>query len=590
MGNTIISALLFQPPSPPNELDYFGNINSTTGRTTHDNNYNPTTKSQDGIIRGATAAGGGGAQQQQQQQVVIKKHEPTLHYIWLVSPSSDTPIPVLHIRYNGNSYNGGCNSNNGGYSGNSGYSSNSGYSNSSSNGNNNSSSSTKPPYTLLYSHGNAEDIGLLSEFLTDISRLLQVDILVYDYTGYGVGRDVRMICRFYGTWGIELEKWREWRRELLDDGSGGGTSGVSGGGGTSERKKKEMVNMKSGIRYSEDVFMAPMVFPKSVVSSSTTMNLENVYVCGDELDFIDDNTDATTTTTNGGGGGRNGSSLLDADEDDDEDDYEDDTDMPSVTTCTTCYDNSTMYGEEDGGDEEEDEVSLFTCGASRNEVEQEEDDTSSLSGSYHPRGNSAAGTAASRRRSSHRRRSKVPLTPKQKRRALLRKYNWTMPSPSEEQCYLDILLAYNYLRQVENIPAKHVVLYGKSVGSGPTCWLAQRSCQRSVDTGAGGTRVAAATATATGGRMVSTAGGNAYDDVRDDMNISMRDRHCDDDERGADEYGSGRATLGGKSGDDVPGGVALHSPFLSVIRVVLDMGFTTIGDLFPNIDRVKDFT
>ena len=90
--------------------------------------------------------------------------------------------------------------------------------------------------------------------------------------------------------------------------------------------------------------------------------------------------------------------------------------------------------------------------------------------------------------------------------------------------------------------------------------------------------------------MMSTAGGNAYDDVRDDTNISMRDRHCDDDERGADEYGSGRATLGGKSGDDVPGGVALHSPFLSVIRVVLDMGFTTIGDLFPNIDRVKDFT
>jgi hypothetical protein len=260
-----------------------------------------------------------------------------------------------------------------------------------------------------------------------------------------------------------------------------------------------------------------------------------------------------------------------------------------------------MHGED--GDEE-DEVSLFTCGASCNEVEQpsivggggirddglEEDDTSSLSASYHPRGNSAAGTAASHRRSSHhRRRSKAPLTPKQKRRALLRKYNWTMPSPSEEQCYLDILLAYNYLRQIENIPAKHVVLYGKSVGSGPTCWLAQRSCQRSVDTGAGGTRTAA-TATATGGRMMSTPGGNAYDDVRDDMNISMRDRHCDDDERGADEYGSGRATLGGRSGDEAPGGVVLHSPFLSVIRVVLDMGFTTIGDLFPNIDRVKDFT
>lgn len=29
----------------------------------------------------------------------------------------------------------------------------------------------------------------------------------------------------------------------------------------------------------------------------------------------------------------------------------------------------------------------------------------------------------------------------------------------------------------------------------------------------------------------------------------------------------------------------LHSPFLSVIRVVLDVGFTTIGDLFPNVNR-----
>ena len=39
-----------------------------------------------------------------------------------------------------------------------------------------------------------------------------------------------------------------------------------------------------------------------------------------------------------------------------------------------------------------------------------------------------------------------------------------------------------------------------------------------------------------------------------------------------------------------PGGVILHSPFLSVIRVVLDMGFTGIGDLFPNVDRVAHFT
>jgi fermentation-respiration switch protein FrsA (DUF1100 family) len=39
--------------------------------------------------------------------------------------------------------------------------------------------------TLLYSHANAEDLGLMFGWLKCLSRRLNVNILAYDYTGYG---------------------------------------------------------------------------------------------------------------------------------------------------------------------------------------------------------------------------------------------------------------------------------------------------------------------------------------------------------------------------------------------------------------------
>ena len=191
-----------------------------------------------------------------------------------------------------------------------------------------------------------------------------------------------------------------------------------------------------------------------------------------------------------------------------------------------------------------------------------------------------------RRRPNRQNSNRAPLTPKQKRRALLRKHKWTMPSPSEEQCYGDILLAYNYLLQIREVPAKHVLLYGKSVGSGPTCWLAQRCCLGNtvVDSNDG-----SGVGEGSGGEMM-------YEDVRDDGDVDYRDGRVG----GGGRSGASGGAVGGNNSnksnsssscdDRTPGGVILHSPFLSVIRVVLDMGFTTVGDLFPNIDRVKDFT
>ena len=42
--------------------------------------------------------------------------------------------------------------------------------------------------TVLFSHGNAEDLGMIYDWFSDLSRVLQVNIMAYDYTGYGLSR------------------------------------------------------------------------------------------------------------------------------------------------------------------------------------------------------------------------------------------------------------------------------------------------------------------------------------------------------------------------------------------------------------------
>ena len=74
------------------------------------------------------------------------------------------------------------------------------------------------------------------------------------------------------------------------------------------------------------------------------------------------------------------------------------------------------------------------------------------------------------------------------------------------------MAAYNYLRYERNTPASHIVLYGRSLGSGPSCYLAKKT---------------------------------------------------------ADE------------GESIAG-LILHSPFLSIYRIVMDCGFNLMGDMFKN--------
>lgn len=55
--------------------------------------------------------------------------------------------------------------------------------------------------------------------------------------------------------------------------------------------------------------------------------------------------------------------------------------------------------------------------------------------------------------------------------------------PSEEHCYADIDAAYSYLRDTLQVPARNVVLYGRSLGSGPSCYLASRTADEGMPLG-----------------------------------------------------------------------------------------------------------
>mmetsp|Transcript_47527 Transcript_47527/g.100963 ORF Transcript_47527/g.100963 Transcript_47527/m.100963 type:complete len:649 (+) Transcript_47527:221-2167(+) len=93
--------------------------------------------------------------------------------------------------------------------------------------------------------------------------------------------------------------------------------------------------------------------------------------------------------------------------------------------------------------------------------------------------------------------------------------------PSENMIYRNIEAAFRYLTLVRNIPPHQIILYGRSLGSGPSCYLAAKSA------------------------------------------------------------------LNGAS----VGGLILHSPFLSVYKVVADLNgldLGLVGDLFHNEKRARN--
>lgn len=59
-------------------------------------------------------------------------------------------------------------------------------------------------------------------------------------------------------------------------------------------------------------------------------------------------------------------------------------------------------------------------------------------------------------------------------------YGMSTGEPSEQATYADIEAAFKYLRDIIGIPWKEIVLYGRSVGSGPSIDLATKTAVRAL--------------------------------------------------------------------------------------------------------------
>ena len=114
---------------------------------------------------------------------------------------------------------------------------------------------------------------------------------------------------------------------------------------------------------------------------------------------------------------------------------------------------------------------------------------------------------------------------------------------SEQKCYNDIDAAYKYLIQIKGCLPKDIIIFGKSLGSGPSTYLANRLS-------------------------------NEDDNTNTNTNTNI---DTDTDNR-----------LLNSNNKTPPGGLILQSPLLSVYRVFSDFRFTLPGDMFSNIDKIKN--
>jgi len=59
-------------------------------------------------------------------------------------------------------------------------------------------------------------------------------------------------------------------------------------------------------------------------------------------------------------------------------------------------------------------------------------------------------------------------------------YGLSKGNPSEDNCYADITAAYKYLINEQNILPNKLILYGRSLGTGPSCYLAATKAEEGV--------------------------------------------------------------------------------------------------------------
>ncbi len=447
MGNTVISGILFQPPSPPNALRFLEDdlLNKMKEATTKNKNQSKLSET--------------------------KYKNISVNHIWLYSQKSREGnewnlIPAIHITHDNDMV--------------------------PSTSSPSTPNSTSQKYTLLYSHGNAEDIGLITTFMIDMARLLQVNILCYDYSGYGMSVDTEYACQFFMDYGRELEFWKKYR------------SCCTSASTMLDQQYGEIPARNGHVcRYSGDVFVAPMVRPRSEMMTGGIDLYSLMMKTGDEEE--DNNAYGFTDTCSCNDDTTSGHNASPT------------TVATAAATTTSSSSPILPFAGNNGNNPSQNVVAMST-----------EEYTQ------------------------HIQKEKCRF-----QQQLLSRHSWTMPIPSDTNCYANIQCAYDYLTKVErSCPPHHVILYGKSVGSGPTCWLSQKLC-----------------------------GGSSEEAGICDSMV------CNAETRDPVESGRNDGSKVVETVNTAPrlAGMVLHSPFLSVIRVVLDVGFTPIGDLFPNIDRVGDF-
>ena len=562
MGNAVISGILFQPPHPPNALDIADPV------PTRSNDPNNSSAG-----RSATTT----------TSLTNKHANIDVRYIWVYSKANNDSsnissnsvaendewdlIPAIHIKHkdpppvvkdfsSNIAASSSLHQNN--------------------NVNNNSTTTTTTRYTLLYSHGNAEDIGLISTFLVDLARLLQIDVLCYDYSGYGLSTDIKYVNEFYKLYGNEIVAWKHW---------------CFYGGNEEDRWDECLPDDDNGdgrCKYSKSVFVAPIVHPRE--DSRDDKRRSGVLYSMSHLHNEEEEESSVYDFTNTCGNWTTATTTAQ--------------DEAAVATTRMKYDRGTSNSSSSS-------QRRFTMNLHHDNIR-----------NYHTQNSYNSNKSSSY--NNHRSNSQYVYSQQQPAQ-----HTWASPTTSEVKCYANILSVYNYLTTIEDISSKHVILYGKSVGSGPTCWLAQRICSRgsqsllhrhNIDMKSKNAGGSVESNGSSGSLCMEHVGLNSYDndDNEDDDNgtcsgMSLHDEMCfvgdecrepvqqetrsplvvsskKKKKKRVVDRGGGEGVVATEEGSSAIGGVVLHSPFLSVIRVVLDVGFTTLGDLFPNVDRVGDFT
>lgn len=158
-------------------------------------------------------------------------------------------------------------------------------------------------------------------------------------------------------------------------------------------------------------------------------------------------------------------------------------------------------------------------------------------------------------------------------------------APTEEHFYSDITAAYKYLVDERQIAPRHVILYGRSIGSGPSCYLASQLNKKKPYT-ADQALFAESYANSFSfdmslNRRSITSLTTTPSSMSGDMPLIDSDNVCG---IGPHEKDADYNT----PDDEYVGGIILHSPFASIYRIVMDFGFTFQYDQFSNIDRIGD--